>query len=116
MEGAEREHPPGAEPHAGRETADGQRARLLARLRVERQRAAEAHAPTYPVIHKGYIAAVAHDPDAGVYRARAVGLVRDEIAAEGATAHDAAMRFWRAVDDYLGECAARGRAPERPPG
>ena len=115
MEDSTRERLPGAGPlDEQQEAADAPRARLMARLRVERQRAAESHA--YPVIHKGYIAAVVHDAAADVYRARAVGLVRDQIAAEGPTAREAAMRFWRAVDRYLADCAARGRAPEPPPG
>lgn len=89
------------------------------RERVRARAPAGAHSGQMTELHsvaaRGYTAHVLYDPVAGVYRAQAVGLVRDAIGAEGASVEKAAVRFWRAVERYLADCAAEGRAPEPPP-
>ncbi|MBM4048529.1 MAG: type II toxin-antitoxin system HicB family antitoxin [Planctomycetes bacterium] len=62
--------------------------------------------------HKGYIAKVEFDSDAGVFHGEVVN-TRDVITFEGRSVEELNKAFKDSVADYLAFCAARGEEPEK---
>ena len=63
--------------------------------------------------HKGYAARVEYDPRDEIFVGRVLG-IEDRITFHGATVATLRREFRAAIDHYLADCAARGRAPQRP--
>jgi predicted HicB family RNase H-like nuclease len=62
--------------------------------------------------YKGYTAAVEFDADDRLLVGRIAG-INDVVGFHGANADEIVAAFHEAVDDYLGACAAIGKAPEK---
>jgi predicted HicB family RNase H-like nuclease len=63
--------------------------------------------------HKGYTARVEYDPRDEIFVGRVLG-IEDRITFHGATVATLRREFQAAIDHYLADCGARGRAPQRP--
>ena len=63
--------------------------------------------------HKGYTARVEFDERDDLLVARILG-IRNIISCHGETVAEPRTEFAKAVEDYLGECAEAGVAPQRP--
>lgn len=63
--------------------------------------------------YKGYQATITFDESVNLFHGRVVNL-RDVINFQGASVDELTEAFHEAVDDYLGFCANRGEAPEKP--
>jgi len=63
--------------------------------------------------HKGYTARVEYDPRDEVFVGRVLG-VEDRITFHGTTVAALRREFQAAIEHYLADCTARGRAPQRP--
>ena len=63
--------------------------------------------------HKGYAARVEYDPRDEIFVGRVLG-IEDRITFHGAAVATLRREFRAAIDHYLADCAARGRAPQRP--
>ena len=63
--------------------------------------------------HNGYTGHVEFDGEAGLFHGEVLGL-RDVVTFQGTSVADLEAAFRASVDDYLGFCAERGEAPERP--
>ena len=62
--------------------------------------------------HKGYTARVEYDPRDEIFVGRVLGIA-DRITFHGATVATLRREFQAAIDHYLADSAARGRAPQR---
>jgi predicted HicB family RNase H-like nuclease len=63
--------------------------------------------------YKGYIARVEFDPRDEIFVGRVLG-IEDRISFHGETVAKLRAGFHAAVDHYLADCAATGRAPQKP--
>ena len=63
--------------------------------------------------HKGYIARVEFDDEAGIFHGEVVN-TRDVITFQGESVSGLRRAFQDSVDDYLAFCAERGEEPEKP--
>jgi predicted HicB family RNase H-like nuclease len=65
------------------------------------------------MVYRGYSARVEFDPRDGVFVGRVLG-VRDSISFHGETVAELIGDFHSALDHYLTDCSAQGRAPDKP--
>jgi len=63
--------------------------------------------------YKGYIGAAELSESDGVFHGK-LAFLRDLVTYESSTAKGLAKAFREAVDDYLADCEANGRAPDKP--
>jgi len=63
--------------------------------------------------YKGYTARVEFDPRDNIFWGKVLG-VEDNISFEGNTVARLTQDFRNAIDHYLADCAATGRAPQKP--
>lgn len=63
--------------------------------------------------HKGYIGSAELSEEDGVFHGK-LAFLHDLVTYESSTAKGLAKAFRGAVDDYLADCAAEGRAPDKP--
>jgi predicted HicB family RNase H-like nuclease len=63
--------------------------------------------------HKGYVAKVEFDDEAGIFHGEVLNL-RDVITFQGTTVASLRKAFHESVDDYLDFCAQRNEPPEKP--
>ena len=63
--------------------------------------------------YKGYTARIEYDPRDEIFVGRVLG-IEDRITFHGATVGTLRRDFRAAIDHYLVDCAARGRAPQKP--
>jgi predicted HicB family RNase H-like nuclease len=63
--------------------------------------------------HKGYTARVEYDPRDEIFVGRVLG-IEDRITFHGAAVATLRREFQAAIDHYLADCTAQGRAPQRP--
>ena len=63
--------------------------------------------------YKGYTARVEYDPRDEIFVGRVLG-IEDRITFHGATVATLRREFQAAIDHYVTDCTARGRAPQRP--
>jgi predicted HicB family RNase H-like nuclease len=63
--------------------------------------------------YKGYFARVEFDPRENIFVGRVLG-VSDRISFHGETVNELTDAFHQAIDHYLEDCAATGRAPQKP--
>lgn len=63
--------------------------------------------------YKGYIARVEFDPRDEIFVGRVLG-IEDRISFHGETVAKLRAGFHAAVDHYLADCTATGRAPQKP--
>lgn len=63
--------------------------------------------------YKGYVGAAELSEEDNVFHGKLLYL-RDLVSYESATARGLVKAFRQAVDAYLDDCAAEGRAPDRP--
>jgi len=63
--------------------------------------------------YKGYVARVEYDARNEIFVGRVLG-IEDRITFHGATVGTLRRDFRAAIDHYLADCAARGRAPQKP--
>ncbi|WP_300708612.1 type II toxin-antitoxin system HicB family antitoxin [uncultured Desulfovibrio sp.] len=63
--------------------------------------------------HKGYAGTVEYSEEDGCLFGRLVG-IDDIISYEGESVAEIRQAFQEAVDDYLADCAATGKQPEKP--
>jgi predicted HicB family RNase H-like nuclease len=63
--------------------------------------------------YKGYVARVEFDPRDEIFVGRVLG-IEDRISFHGGTVAKLRAGFHAAIDHYLADCAATGRAPQKP--
>ncbi|MBL8536779.1 MAG: type II toxin-antitoxin system HicB family antitoxin [Hyphomonadaceae bacterium] len=63
--------------------------------------------------YKGYVGVADLSEADGVFHGKLAN-IRDLVTFESATAEGLIKAFHEAVDDYLADCAAEGREPDRP--
>ena len=63
--------------------------------------------------YKGYTATMEYDGDDHILAGRLVG-IRDRVVFHGETVAEFESAFQQSVDDYIANCAAAGRDPEKP--
>ncbi len=63
--------------------------------------------------YKGYVGSVEYDEENNSFFGHVLGLNRDGICYEGATADELLKDFHDGVDDYLAHCAEKGKTPEK---
>jgi len=63
--------------------------------------------------YKGYLARVEFDPRDEIFVGRVLG-IEDRIAFHGETVAKLRAGFHAAIDHYLADCTATGRAPQKP--
>jgi predicted HicB family RNase H-like nuclease len=63
--------------------------------------------------YKGYIARVEFDPRDEIFVGRVLG-IEDRISFHGETVAKLRAGFHAAIDQYLADCTATGRAPQKP--
>ena len=63
--------------------------------------------------YKGYIARVEFDPRDEIFVGRVLG-IEDRISFHGETVAKLRAGFHAAIDHYLADCTAKGRAPQKP--
>jgi len=63
--------------------------------------------------YKGYTARIEYDPRDEIFVGRVLG-IEDRITFHGATVGTLRHDFRAAIDHYLVDCTARGRAPQKP--
>lgn len=63
--------------------------------------------------HKGYIARIDFDPRDQIFVGRVLGLA-DNISFHGTTVAELTADFHAAIGNYLDDCSASGRRPEKP--
>ncbi|HJS79679.1 MAG TPA: type II toxin-antitoxin system HicB family antitoxin [Vitreimonas sp.] len=63
--------------------------------------------------HKGYVGAAELSEEDGVFHGK-LAFLRDLVTYESSTAKGLAKAFRDAVDDYLADCKAEGREPDKP--
>ena len=68
---------------------------------------------TNTMTYKGYTARVEYDPRDDIFVGHVLG-IEDRITFHGATVATLRRDFRAAIDHYLADCAARGRAPQKP--
>ena len=68
---------------------------------------------TNTMTYKSYTARVEYDPRDEIFIGRVIG-IQDLITFHGATVGRLRHDFRAAIDHYLADCAARGRAPQKP--
>lgn len=64
--------------------------------------------------YKGYVARIDFDPRDDILVGRVIGIA-DSITFHGATVDELTLDFHAAIDQYLLDCEASGRAPETAP-
>jgi predicted HicB family RNase H-like nuclease len=60
--------------------------------------------------YKGYMARIEFDPRDNIFMGKIIGIV-DGITFQGETVKELRVDFQAAIDHYLADCAATGRAP-----
>jgi predicted HicB family RNase H-like nuclease len=68
---------------------------------------------TNTMTYKGYTARVEYDPRDEIFVGHVLG-IEDYITFHGATVATLRRDFHAAIHHYLADCAARGRAPQKP--
>jgi predicted HicB family RNase H-like nuclease len=63
--------------------------------------------------YKGYTARIEYDPRDEIFVGRVLG-IEDRITFHGVTVGTLRRDFRAAIDHYLGDCATRGRSPQKP--
>lgn len=63
--------------------------------------------------YKGYVGTAEISEEDGVFHGK-LAFLRDLVTYESSTAKGLAKAFREAVDDYLADCAAEARAPDKP--
>lgn len=63
--------------------------------------------------YKGYTARIEFDPRDSIFWGKVLG-TEDSITFEGDTVVKLTQDFHNAIDNYLKDCAATGRAPQKP--
>lgn len=63
--------------------------------------------------YKGYVARIEFDQRDNIFVGRVLD-VNDSITFHGSEMHELPLRFHAAVDQYLADCHATGRQPEKP--
>ena len=64
--------------------------------------------------HRGYIAQIEFDEEAGVFSGRVINTAKDGIAFQGSSVDELQEAFIEAVDDYIEWCESSGEMPEKP--
>ncbi|HEX4712247.1 type II toxin-antitoxin system HicB family antitoxin [Phenylobacterium sp.] len=65
------------------------------------------------ITYKGYAAAVAFEPEDGVFAGRLLG-INDVVGFHAESVAELQTAFHEAVDDYITTCAKAGKSPEKP--